>query len=210
MRRPRRLGVFATVLSTLLFPWGGWGAGPGPGSSASGLFGLGKQAIGISVGHGLAIPIADTANPELEDVQFITVAPRWGIGISNPIGGDAWYRGNFELLGEGTFLYQVEPKEGFAGGITAMFRYNFLPDGRFLPFVEAGAGILVLNLDLAGREDGLNFSPQAGVGFHYFVSEQTAFTGEWRILHISNADIEQPNRSLNSSLFLIGVTTFLK
>ncbi|MFQ5802420.1 MAG: acyloxyacyl hydrolase, partial [Candidatus Methylomirabilales bacterium] len=44
----------------------------------------------------------------------------------------------------------------------------------------------------------------------YFLSEQTALTGEWRWLHISNADTRMPNAGINSSLFLIGVSFFLE
>lgn len=219
MGQPRRLVLFATCLGILLVPQGGGAAGDGLGTPAkqgtaaaqspSHLFGFGRQEIGIAVGHGLGIPIGK-GNEELEDVQFIYVAPRWGIGISDPMGGDAWYRGNFELLGEGALLFNFEPKDGFAGGITAMLRYNFLSGGNFIPFVEAGAGILFLDIDLENQADGLNFTPQGGVGFHYFVSEWTAVTGEWRLHHISNGDINGPNKAINDSLFLIGISTFFQ
>ncbi|MCZ6551550.1 MAG: acyloxyacyl hydrolase [candidate division NC10 bacterium] len=219
MTQPCRLLLFATVL-VMLLPGGGWaadtGAGPpaeqvtGAAQSPARLFGLGKQEIGIVVGHGLAIPIGRTTDDELRDVRYIYAAPRWGIGISDPMGGDAWYRGNLELLAEGTFIVNFEPKGGFGAGLTALFRYNFLPEGKFIPFVEAGGGILFLDMDFMNRSDDLNFNPQAGLGFHYFISERTAFTGEWRWQHISNGGIKEPNRGINSSLFTIGVSIFLE
>jgi len=207
MRRPRRLGLFAMILGTLVLPRGGWGADPAPTT----LFGWGKQSLGISAGYGFAVPAGETTG-ELADVEYVYVVPRWSIGLSDPLGGDAWYRGNVELVAEGALLFAVEPDDGFAGGITAMVRYNFLPAGRLIPFVQGGAGILFLDLNLedAGRADDFSFSPQAGVGIHYFFSGRTAFTGEWRWHHISNANIDEPNRGINSSLFLVGVTTFLK
>lgn len=210
----------ATVLVTLLLPRAVSGADPSPGSptqqeragphSPARLFRLGAQEIGIAAGYGFAIPIADTSNDELREVEYVYVAPRWGIGISDPMGGDAWYRGNVELVAEGAFLLNLEPKDGFAGGITAMFRYNFLPQGALIPFVQAGAGILALDFDLRNRSDGFNFSVQGGFGFHYFIADRTAFTGEWRYHHISNAYIERPNLAINSSLFLLGVSLFLQ
>ncbi|MGH7423698.1 MAG: hypothetical protein ACREJ1_08480, partial [Candidatus Methylomirabilales bacterium] len=95
------------------------------------LFRLGTQEIGIAAGYGFALPfVGETGDDEqLRDVRYIYVAPRWGIGISDPMGGDAWYRGNVELVAEGAFLFNLEPKDGFAGGITALLRYNFLPEG---------------------------------------------------------------------------------
>ena len=77
-------------------------------------FGYGKQSLGISGGYGSALPVGGTDAPELEDIEFVYVTPRWGVGISDPLGGRSWYRGNFELLLEGTFLYMLEPKRGIA------------------------------------------------------------------------------------------------
>ncbi|MFQ5990136.1 MAG: acyloxyacyl hydrolase [Candidatus Methylomirabilales bacterium] len=34
-------------------------------------------------------------------------------------------------------------------------------------------------------------------------------TAEWRLHHISNAGSNDPNNGINSSLFLVGLSTFL-
>ena len=174
------------------------------------LFRYGRQSIGISGGHGLALPIGGTAGDELRDFQFLYLAPRWGIGLSDPIGGNSWYRGNFDLILEGTFLYSFKPKSGIAGGLTPLIRYNFLAGDRLVPFAQLGAGILALDFDLRRQADGFNFTLQSGLGFHYFLSERTALTGEWRYHHISNAGIHNPNVGINGSVVLFGVTVFLK
>jgi hypothetical protein len=67
-----------------------------------------------------------------------------------------------------------------------------------------------LDADLARQSDGLNFILQSGVGLHYFISQRTALTGEWRFHHISNASIHDKNAGINSSLFMLGVTFFLR
>src|SRR3989304_5678085 len=163
MRLPRKQIPLATVVVALLLPRAVSGADPGLRSptqqeragpqSPARLFRLGAQEIGIAAGYGFALRlVGETGGDEpLRDVQYIYVTPRWGIGISDPMGGDAWYRGNVELLAEGAFLLNVEPKDGFAGGITAMFRYNFLPQGALIPFVEAGGGGLLLGFGLLTR-----------------------------------------------------------
>jgi lipid A 3-O-deacylase len=173
-------------------------------------FGFGKQSLGLSGGYGFALPVGGTDAPELEDIQFVYVTPRWGVGISNPLGERSWYRGNFELLLEGTFLYMFEPKSGIAGGLAPMLRYNFLTGGRVIPFLQAGAGVIALDADLSRQSDGLNFILQSGVGLHFFLSQSTALTGEWRFHHISNASIHDKNAGINSSLFMLGVTFFLR
>lgn len=182
------------------------------------LFRYGKQEVGIGVGYTEGFRFGESA-PELEEVNLIYVAPRWGIGISDPMGGDAWYRGNFELLMEGAILIQTDPTDGFGAGLTAMVRYNFLSEGRFIPFVEGGAGLLGIDFDLSsrrrpeaeigGQRDGFNFSLHFGVGSHYFVSDRTALTGEVRYHHISNAETRQPNNGIDSVVFMLGVSVFL-
>jgi hypothetical protein len=111
---------------------------------------------------------------------------------------------------EGTFFHIFQPKDGFAAGLTPLFRYNFLSSGRLIPFLEGGAGIVGLNANLARQADGVNFTPQGGAGLHYFISDRIALTGEVRYFHLSNAGIHERNNGINSTLFLLGVTMFLK
>jgi lipid A 3-O-deacylase len=212
-------GWLIVVLLAIVFTLPGFGWDNGHASAADApdqpggydsAFGFGKQSLGISVGHGLALPVGGTDAPQLEDIQFVYVTPRWGVGISDPVGGRSWYRGNFELLLEGTFLYIFEPKRGIAGGIAPTLRYNFLTGSRIIPFLQAGIGFIALDADLRRQADGLNFILQSGLGLHYFISQRTALTGEWRFHHISNASIHDRNAGINSSLFMLGVTFFLR
>ena len=219
--KPRRIfggdgyGWFVAVWVAVLVALSGFGSQTGhalaahPGSYDS-AFGFGKQSLGISGGYGLALPVGGTDAPELEDIQFVYVTPRWGVGISDPLGDRNWYRGNFELLLEGTFLYMFEPKHGIAGGLAPVFRYNFLTGTRIIPFLQVGAGVIALDADLERQADGLSFILQSGLGLHFFVSQSTALTGEWRFHHISNAGIQNRNAGINSSLFMLGITFFLR
>ncbi|MGH7381211.1 MAG: acyloxyacyl hydrolase [Candidatus Methylomirabilales bacterium] len=224
--RPLRKPVLLAMVMMAMLPRAASAAEPGPESPARqeeagatsprDLFKLRAQEIGIAAGYGAAVesflflPIGETSTEELREVKYVYVAPRWGIGISDPLGGDAWYRGNFELLVEGAFYIPFEPTDGFGGGISAIFRYNFLPKGLLIPFVEVGPGILITDFGLEDRADGFNFTFQTGLGFHFFLAERTALTAEARFHHISNAGIDDPNRGLNSVMVLIGVTIFLK
>jgi hypothetical protein len=79
-----------------------------------------------------------------------------------------------------------------------------------IPFVQLGAGLLALDANLRSQSDGISFTPQGGLGLHYFISDRAAITGEWRLHHISNAGIHENNLGINSSLFMIGFTYFLR
>ena len=115
-----------------------------------------------------------------------------------------------QAVTEGTFLTQFQPHSGTAAGGSAILRYNLLGFGRFVPFLDGGAGILHLDFDLRDQADGINFITQAGIGSHFFISERVALTGEWRYQHISNARINYPNRSINALAFFFGASIFLR
>ncbi len=171
-------------------------------------FGRGARHVGLAVGVGVAVQRVGK-DRDTDDVRYVALAPRLGIGVSDALGGDAWYRGGFELLAEGTFLSEFEPTSGWAAGGSGILRYNLLRFGRFVPFVDGGAGILALDFDLDDQADGINFIIHTGLGSHLFLTERIALTGEGRYQHISNARINYPNRSVNAGAFFLGASFFL-
>ncbi len=185
-------------------------AGParaeGPG--APDRFARGKAHVGVLGGYAFSLERYDGSR-DVDHVRYAAVTSDWGIGLGDPVGGEAWYRGNWEVLVEGMALIETGPGSGHAGGAAFLLRYNWLRDGCFVPFVSAGAGILDLDFDLASQRDGFNFSLQAGVGSHVFVTRRLALTGEWRYQHISNAATGSPNSGMDMSGFFLGTTWFL-
>ncbi len=171
-------------------------------------FTRGAQGWAFAAGHGFGLAVGGSQGSDLEDVEFSALVPRVGIGLTDPLGEAAWWRGNLELLIEGALLFQHEPTGGFAGGGGLGLRYNFLGLERAVPFVEGGAGILGLDFDLEQQSDGLSFGLQLGAGLHYGLSRHTALTVEWLFHHISNAGIHEHNDGINDALFLVGVTYF--
>jgi opacity protein-like surface antigen len=173
-------------------------------------FGYGKQEWSIAAGYGFGVGLEGSNRGNLKEIRYAAFMPHWAIGLTDPLGEGSWYKGNLDLLIEGASLFEYHPEHGFAGGATLLFRYNFLQIEHIVPFLEAGAGILGTDLDLHGQSDGFNFSVQGGLGFYYFLQPRWAVTAEWRLYHISNAGLRQPNSGINSSLFLLGTSFFLK
>jgi opacity protein-like surface antigen len=171
-------------------------------------FARGAQEWALTAGHGFGLSVAGSDGSELEDLEFVALVPRLGIGLTDPLGEASWWRGNLELLIEGALLFEHVPNRGFAGGGGLGLRYNFLGLERVVPFVEGGAGILGLDFDLDHQSDGLNFGLQLGAGLHYGLSRRTALTMEWLFHHISNAGIHEHNDGINDALLLIGVSYF--
>jgi len=97
---------------------------------------------------------------------YFQASPRWGIGLAIPLGGDSWYRGNFELLVEGLYLHEFRPEKGDDGGSILAIRYNFLSSEKFVPFFETGGGILALKFNVKRQRDGFNELGYGGIGAH--------------------------------------------
>ncbi len=181
-------------------------------SSGNTHFRSGSKQVALLAGYGVAFRMGSKSNRrisrELADVDLVNIVPRLGFGVTDPVGGDSWWRGNVEILVEGAFLINTGPTGGFAGGAGTTLRYNFLRNERFIPFLDGNLGILGTDFDLDRQANGFNFNVGAGVGTHWFVTDRTALTFEARWQHISNAGTKQENDGINDALFLIGATYF--
>ena len=76
------------------------------------------------------------------------------------------------------------------------------------PLVDGGAEGSSTNIDGPDLNGNFQFNIQVGAGTHYFLSERTAPTVQYRWLHFSNAGIERPNHGTNTQMFHVGVSWF--
>ena len=179
---------------------------------AGGLFQKGSMQFGALAGYGVGFRMGSKEDREisreLAGVRLLEFIPRFGIGLTGQLGGDAWYRGSFETLYEGALFHNTAQNGGYGIGLGTTLRYNFAVAGKDKPFIDANFGVISLNLDLERQSDGFNFNVGFGGGAHWFVSDQMAVTTELRWQHISNAKTELPNDGINAALFLLGVSYF--
>ncbi len=131
-----------------------------------------------------------------------------GFMVTEPKGSSI-FRGSFELVPE-IFGAGIHHGPGsYIAGATLWFRYNFVPEGwRFVPYFEGGGG--GTSLDIPHHYDGkdFNFNLEAAVGFHYFIKPHLALNAEYRVQHISNADLWDHNVGVNASGPAVGVSYF--
>jgi hypothetical protein len=172
-------------------------------------FGKGKKYVSLISGYGDGFSIGFVGDQDGRQVQLLAIFPSIGFGLSDMKAVNKWYRGNFDLLVEGQFITNFEPESGASVGANFMMRYNFLARERLIPYAGLGGGIGYLDFNLESQEDGLIFYPQAGLGFHYFLTKQVAVDASWRVHHMSNSGTNMPNRSINTNLFLLGISVFL-
>lgn len=98
-----------------------------------------------------------------------------------------------------------------------ILRWNFVPYRRFAPWIQGAGGLVYTThkfppdvLVPHGQPGGtsvFNFTPQFGVGFHYFVKPRRSIDFEANAVHISSASLGDKNPGVNASVqFQIGYT----
>ena len=168
---------------------------------AEGPFQKGVTEWGISGGFGSNFPIGMGRNVK-EDIQCYFLTPSWGKVLEKWSG-----YGSLEFVTEGFLSYaQQDSKDRYAVGITPLFAYNFESLGRAVLFLELGAGVLYTDLDSEDFGSRFIFTPHGGIGVRYEIAHGRFFEASYRVHHISNAYIEEDNKSIDSHFFLIGIS----
>jgi opacity protein-like surface antigen len=167
-------------------------------------FRKGTFQMGGTVGAGFGIRVFGTA--VAHDLALASVNLGWV--FTDVMASDKWYRGNLELLVELFGGEQFKPNDRYFIGLTPLIRYNFATGSRLVPFVDAGAGVSSTNIDGPDLTGNFQFNIQVGAGIHYFLSDRTALTVQYRWLHFSNAHTQLPNNGTNTQMFHVGVSWF--
>jgi len=116
-------------------------------------------------------------------------------------------RGNFEVVGAGFGSAVFDGPGGYVAGCTLWGRYNFVPRAsRFVPFLQAGAGLSLTDIDRSLVGQPFNFNLDLGAGLRCFVAEHWALNLEYRYQHLSNANTGRRNVGINSHGPMLGVS----
>jgi lipid A 3-O-deacylase len=98
-----------------------------------------------------------------------------------------------------------------------ILRWNLVPTRRFAPWIQGAGGLVYTThkyppdiLVPHGQPGGtsvFNFTPQFGIGFHYFVKPRRSIDFAANAIHISSASLGDRNPGVNASVqFQIGYT----
>jgi hypothetical protein len=122
---------------------------------------------------------------------------------------------------QGQSGYVPEPYGGgtFTGAsITPIIlRWNLVPTRHFAPWLQGAGGLIytthkyppdiLVPHGTPGGTSVFNFTPQFGVGFHYFVKPRRSIDFAANAIHISSASLGDRNPGVNASVqFQIGYT----
>jgi hypothetical protein len=121
-------------------------AGPSPPKSTIWQDGVGSGFLGsaqnLTLEAGVAAGMASLGSHQAHDIALVSAS--YGHILGGVVGGDHWYRGNFEgrmeLFGGMQYHPDVDT-DGWLIGLTPHLHYNFATGTRWIPFVDGGAGV---------------------------------------------------------------------
>jgi lipid A 3-O-deacylase len=175
-----------------------WAGGVGEG------FRRGTHEAGFSLGAGFGMAII--GSKETHDLALATL--HYGWVFTEVVGQGHWYRGNWELRGEAFGGGQYRSPRKYVAGALPLIWYDFATGTRWVPFVNAGAGVAATDIRGADLSTTFEFTLQAGAGVNYFWRDNAAVTFQYRGVHLSNAGIKDPNLGVNTSMFSVGMSWF--
>lgn len=171
-------------------------------AEAEAVFGRGTWVFSLEAGAGSQV----LGREDRSNVAFVSLAPRVSTLPFDPFGPD-WLRGNVELGLEGWFQHYTHPARTLAAGLKVAARYHLLRWARWVPFVEATAGVGGTSLNVREIDSNFTFVLEAGAGLAYVIGRQAVTVGV-RLHHVSNGDFATPNTGVNAIAGCLGVTVF--
>ena len=124
--------------------------------------------------------------------------------------GPSLLHGSVEIGFEPLYQEYVEPRHARWAGLMSVVRYHFLSFGRFVPYLEGGAGAGGTDLNVKEIESNFSFLLWAGLGASLFITDAMAVYAGYRYEHNSNGNIDPPNRGWESHVGLVGVSYYFR
>ena len=199
--------IISVVLGMLLWIDGGVAAA---GSSFEARDAMTRGTVEVGAATGFWQGTTAVGNSPSANRSAVFVLPRVGMVLTDPLGTGRW-QGNVEVLVEPLFARFTKPFAAEVAGGSFVVKYNFLSFGRWMPFWDAGAGMVWSNLAPRIPEESTQFQfvLETGPGVHYFMTETLTLTMGVRFHHFSNAGIGDRNTGLNAVLPYVGFSVFL-
>jgi len=165
----------------------------------------GTWELGVFGGGGVVASLAP-------DTKFLVVGGRLGrIITADHFPG--WLRGNFEIAGELMPAYVVFTPARNIYGVSVKAipaQWNFTANRRVVPYLRVAGGILYSTSNVPpGDSSRINFTPQVGGGFHWFMRPRRSLDFGCDVVHTSNANLGNTNLGYAYSFIAtVGYTFF--
>ena len=170
-------------------------------------FKQGNTVLSIEGGGGTQSNLQNQRQQTDLDLWYVGV--RYSLLPFNPAGPGPLH-GSFEVGLEPIYQQYFNTKDAYWAGLSAQLKWHFLSLGRFVPYVEGGAGAGGTNLRAIEIDSSFAFLLSLGVGASFFITDQAAIYAGYRFIHVSNGNTSRPNRGFEADTGLVGFSYFFK
>ncbi len=182
-------------------------AGPALAFDPNQTFKQGTTVLSIEAGGG--------SQNNLENQRRQTHLDLWYVGMRYAIlplqpAGPSILRGSLEVGLEPIYQKYSGGRDAFWAGLSAQGKWHFLSLGRLVPYVELGAGAGGTDLKAIEIDSTFAFLLSIGVGASFFITDQAAIYGGYRMVHVSNGHTSSLNRGFEADTGLLGFSYFFK
>jgi lipid A 3-O-deacylase len=151
----------------------------------------------------------------IENKRVTSDLDLWYVGVRYSIlplapAGPSFLRGSLEVGLEPILQKYYGNQDAFWMGLSAQGRWHFLSLGRFVPYVELGAGAGGTDLAVKEIDSSFAFLLSGGVGASFFFTDQMAAYAGYRMVHVSNGHTSTRNRGFEADTGLFGVSYYFK
>lgn len=194
-----KLIAILAVLAILLFGTYAYADENSPGAVSAGsrLF----TESGVITGFG-------SASIDEGDYQTILLIWHLGIDMKRFLPELENSKGKLSFYLEPQINPVVDPETGIECGVSLGFKCMYPITGKLSPYIMVGVGPHYISVNTKKQADGFIFSDTIGVGFYYYLTEDSAINMGYRLRHMSNVGIEKPNGGIDSHFGTIGYSMF--
>lgn len=144
---------------------------------------------------------------EKDDYELIPVILRFGFNLNRFLNIPS-KKQLFEFQVEPFASAVINPDANAEIGVNLLFKFGYFLTKKFMPFVEAGAGMIYITQHTREQSTQFNFIPQAGAGISYFLRDNFSVNAGYRYRHLSNSSIKEPNKGINIDMLLVGLSWY--
>lgn len=195
------LRVAALVLACSLAMSTGADAQPTNSTTAAQQRHAGSWSFELGSGYGRGVNLVGSTN--LSPVRLGAVTPRllWDV----PQQTFSPHGRRVALFAEIPVLFGLEPRRGYAAGLSVGFRYHFGEERRTGIYIAGAGGLLGLALENPDQPDGFSFLAHGDIGWRLPLGGGWMIIPEIGLHHISNGGLRHPNPGINDVRFSLNI-----
>ena len=178
---------------------------PAAAFDAAKTFAQGTTVLSVEGGAGSQDNLEGHHNQTGLDLWYI--GARYSLLPLAPVGPSV-LRGSLEVGLEPIYQQYTSPVSAYYAGLMAQARWHFLSLGRLVPYLEGGAAAGGTNLRAIEINSDFAFLLNFGAGASFFITDRTAVYAGYRMVHISNGNVDTPNRGFEAHTGVVGVSYY--